>query len=88
MFKNMNKKQKALVKGILLFFLICIILVIVIGFFKNRKLSYSEIENKLVNAAERYYADHTDLLPKENGGPVTVDSLTLMENKYMKAFEK
>lgn len=88
MFKNMNKKQKALVKGILLFFLICIILVIVIGFFKNRKLSYSEIENKLVNAAEKYYADHTDLLPKENGGTVTVDSLTLMENKYMKAFEK
>lgn len=84
----MNKKQKTLVKGILLFFAVCIVLVIVIGFIKNRKLSYSEIEQKLVSAAESYYSDHKDLLPQQNGGSASVDSLTLIENEYMKEFEK
>jgi len=88
MFQTMDRKQKALVKGILLFFIICIVLVIVIGFFKNRKLSYTEIENKLLNSAQSYYSDNKDKLPQENGGSVSIDSLTLIENEYMKEFEK
>jgi len=84
----MDKKQKLLVKIILLFFLLCIIAVIIIGLLNNRKLSYSEIENKLVSAAKSYYNEHSNLLPQQNGGSVSVDSLTLIENEYMKEFEK
>lgn len=84
----MDRKQKLLVKSILLFFLVCIVGVIIIGFINNRKLSYVGIENKLVSAAKVYYKDHANLLPQQDGGSVSVDSLTLIENEYMKEFEK
>lgn len=88
MFKSMNQKQKLLVKAILTFFAICIILVIVVGLIKNRKHSYSEIEEKLVSAAKSYYEDNEKLLPGKDGGTVSVDSLTLIEKEYMKEFTK
>lgn len=87
-FHTMSSKTKLFVKLVLAFFAVCIILVLVLGIFNNRKLSYAQIEEKLVSAAKNYYADHEDLLPKQNGGTVSVDSLTLIENEYMKELEK
>lgn len=88
MFEAMDRRQKALVKGVLLFFIICIILVVVIGLFKNRKLSYGEIENRMLSSAKSYYNDNKEKLPQEIGGSVSVDSLTLVENGYMEEFEE
>ncbi len=86
--KNMGTKQKMLVKVILAFFVFCILFVIVVGLVKNRKLSYTEIENKLVSAAKSYYNDYAELLPQQDGGSVSVDSATLIEKEYMKEFVK
>lgn len=88
MFKEMDQKQKLILKVVLIFFLVCIISVIVIGIFKNRKLDYVGIENKLIEASQKYYKNNEELLPKSEGGVVTVDSLTLIENKYMKELVK
>ena len=87
-FKTMNSKQKMILKVVLLFFIICIIAVIVIGILKNRKLTYTGIEDKLIIAARNYYIDNEELLPKSEGGSVTVDSITLIENKYIKELTK
>lgn len=88
MMRSMSPKQKLLVKLIGIFFVLCILLVIVIGLFKNRTLSYSELEQKMVTSAKKYYNDYKELLPKEDGGTVSVDSLTLIEQEYMKELTK
>ncbi len=87
-FKSMNSKQKLILKVVLIFFVICILLVVVIGIFKNRKLTYTQIEDKLISSAEKYYSEKEELLPKSEGGSVTIDSLTLIENKYLKELTK
>jgi hypothetical protein len=84
----MSSKQKLLVKIIIAFFIICILLVIAVGLFKNRKLSYTEIEEKLISSAKKYYEDNENLLPEQDGGSVSVDSMTLIEQNYMKEFSK
>lgn len=87
-FTTMDKKQKMIIKGALIFFALCIVIVIVLGIIKNRTRSYSEMEDILVNSAQNYYRENTELLPKQDGGTVSVDSMTLIENKKMKSFEK
>lgn len=87
-FKSMGAKQKLLLKMVLGFFVVCILLVVIIGIVKNRKLSYSGIEGQLVSSAKKYYADNDELLPQQDGGSVSVDSMSLIENKYMKEFVK
>lgn len=87
-FKTMDRKQKLILRSVLAFFVICIVLVVIVGILKNRKLTYTGIEDKLISAAEKYYSKNEELLPQSEGGSVSVDSLTLIENKYMKELTK
>jgi hypothetical protein len=87
-FRGMSKKQKIILKVIIAFFVVCLIAVIVVGTIRNRKLSYSGIEKKMISAAEKYYSDNSELLPSQEGGSVSVDVATLVENKYMKELVK
>ena len=88
MFKSMGKSQKRLLIVIGLFFVGCLIFVIVFGILNNRTLSYTQMEEKLLNGARSYYEDNQEFLPKQDGGKVSIDSSKLIELKYMKDFKK
>lgn len=75
--------------GIVVFIAIVgIVVSIVIYQIKNSNLSYSEVEEKLESAARNYYADNANLLPKKDGGEVTIRDSKLSEEGYMKPMEK
>ncbi len=88
MFRTMGKGQKTMVKLIGIFFLICIIIVIVLGVLNNRSYSYESIESKLMEAAKKYYKDNENLLPIQESGKVSVSLDKLVELDYMKELTK
>ncbi len=67
---------------------IVIFLLLLISKLTGGKKSYDDIENVMVDAAERYYAANKNLLPKTNGGTVEVSAQKLINLKYMKSFDK
>ena len=88
MFRTMGKGQKRLLKIVGAFFLLCIVVVIVLGVMNNRTHSYASMESKLLAAAKDYYNDNKDTLPVQESGKVSVNSEKLIELKYMKEFSK
>ena len=72
MFQSMGKSQKRLLKIIGVFFLVCIIIVLVLGVMNNRTHSYESMESKLLAAAKKYYNDNKDTLPMQEGGKVSI----------------
>lgn len=67
-------------------------IIALIVFFVNKEDSkntgFSDIETKMVNSAKDYYAKNENLLPTMDGGVVTVDSDTLIQNSYLKPFSE
>lgn len=62
---------------------VIIILLVVINSCSGGGNSYEDIEEEMVNAAESYYANHENNLPKEENGTVTVTTGTLIEAELM-----
>lgn len=67
--------------GILVIFLVSALLL-------NSKLSYSQIEKRMISAAKNYYKDHTDELPQYDNGIVSISTDKLVEKKYLKSLAK
>lgn len=88
MFQSMGKSQKRLLKIIGVFFLVCIIIVLVLGVMNNRTHSYESMESKLLAAGKKYYNDNKDTLPMQEGGKVSIHAEKLIELEYMKEFTK
>lgn len=88
MFKTMGKSQKKMLKIVGLFFLLCIIIVIVLGVMNNRMHSYKSMESILLEAAKEYYEDNKEALPVQDSGRVSINSEKLIELEYMKEFIK
>ena len=61
------------------------VVLFVIKIMTGGKLSYENIESKMIDAAERYYEDEEHKLPSESE---TVSVETLVSEKYMKPLEK
>lgn len=72
--------------GILVGLLVLIVIVVWLGSLLTGggKLSYVEIETKLVKAAKEYAEDHPAILPTENGTSMTLSSTVLINNGYIK----
>lgn len=70
--------------GMVLFILLIVLIAsLTSGGIKN----YSQLEDKLVNAAEKYYKDNSDKLPLTDG-TVSVTDSTLVEGNYIKELSK
>lgn len=86
--KNLDQdlvKKLGIISGVVIgIFVILIIFLIV----KGGRLTYSQIENKMISAAKQYYSDNEDKLPQANNGTVTISSDKLVEDKYMKSLDK
>lgn len=68
--------------------IIFIIIMVVIAGFSGKRLSYEKVEEKMKNAAVKYYQSRETELPQQNGESVTVSATTLTESGQMKALEK
>lgn len=83
---NLNKSYLYIIIGIAILVGIIILLIVIVN--GSKKSSYAEIENKMVSAAKKYYNNNTALLPSTDGGYVTVDVETLIQNSYLKPFSE
>lgn len=84
----MGKSQKRLLKIVGAFFLLCILIVIILGVMNNRTYSYGAMESKLLAAAKEYYKENEDALPIQESGKVSISSEKLIELNYMREFTK
>ena len=82
--KDLLKKLGIVMGAIVILFIILIIFMIIQG----GKLSYNQIEEKMISSAKNYYNDFPDQLPQTNNGVVTISSDKLVELKYMKDLSK
>ena len=76
-----------------LLIIIGVIIVLLIGllvfiFITGGKLSYSQMENRILNAAKNYYKDNEKELPQNNNEIVSISSDKLVEEKYLKDLTK
>ncbi len=85
--KNRGKLKKGvfILGGIIIGIIVIFILFMLIV---GRKISYSQLEKKLVNATEQYLMDNMDYRPSATNPEITVDANTLVTAKYIKELSK
>ncbi|MEG1495166.1 MAG: hypothetical protein RR406_02585 [Bacilli bacterium] len=82
----MEKKKLYIILGSITGAIVVVILgVVIFGVMANSKLSYNEVETKMIKATEKYYLSNKNLLPKIEGEEVSLDVSTLVAGKYMKS---
>lgn len=89
--KNITKNNSELMKRLLpiCIFLACVfLLVLVIGLIKNRSISYSSLESKILSATKSYYSKNEDELPKIMGDESELKYDFLVEKGYLKEITK
>ena len=78
------KKLGFIVGGIL----VALIIFLIIFFVMGNKLNYSQMENRILNAAKKYYKENPKELPINNNGVVSISSDKLVEKEYLKDLAK
>lgn len=86
-FKKIDAKNKIFIVGGIIIILFVIIIAIA-SLFSKSNMSFEQMELKLKSAAESYYADRTDALPKEDGEKVVISIDKLVEAKKIKPLNK
>jgi len=88
--KNLGKKKLLTISlGIVgLLALIIVILLIFHAITGGRKLTYKEIENKVLVAAKKYYGDNKNLLPQNESEQVSTTDADLTKAGYLKSMSE
>lgn len=82
--KKMDKKMLTMIGVVFGIIIIVIVAIIIVALSSGGKLSYPKIENKMISAAQKYYKDNDNLLPKKVGETVEIDAMVLTSDSYMK----
>lgn len=82
-FKNLDNSIKRTIIGGIIIILVLFIFVFIVGTMNNKKISYSKLETKIQNAAERYYEKNEDKLPALNES-TNISVKKLIEEGYIK----
>ena len=83
--KDLGKKKLLIIAGAIVGVVILIIIILLlVHSLTAKKGSFKDAENKMLSAAKSYYKDNETLLPKNNGGKVTIDATSLAAAGYMK----
>ena len=78
-------KRLEIILGIIIgITIIGVILVIIFG----GRANYDVIENKMIDAAKKYYSKNEEKLPEADNGVVSVSTTTLVNEKYLKSLDK
>lgn len=86
---NSDMKKITRIMGFAILVFVGILLVIfLISALAGGNKSYEDIENIMISAAESYFQDHQENLPKKEGGTQTVDVAALVAGGYMKELSK
>lgn len=88
---NLSKLDNKLLKRLGIIIGVIVVIFIGILIFKiitGGKVSYTEIESRMITAAKNYYKANPDKLPKENGGYVVIGTDKLVESKNLKDLTK
>ena len=84
---NAEKKKMIFILGGFVGVLILIIAIVCIFFlFQNHTLTYTQIEDKLKSSAIKYYEDHKDLLPQDDGDEERIEASTLIHEELLDSF--
>ena len=86
-FINENKMMSMLIGGILGIILLLVIIFGIAGCVGGRKITYEELEIKMIEATHNYYKDNEAELPKEEGSEVSITLEMLIEREYLKPLE-
>lgn len=82
---NKLLKRLGLIVGIIFAIFIGILIFKIIT---GGRISYTDIESRMITAAKNYYKQNPDKLPKENGGYVIIGTDKLVESKNLKDLSK
>lgn len=85
--KSMNKKYLLIIASIFLVLFLIIVIVALTRACSKPGSNYTKAENKIVEAARKYYKKNSDAKPSE-GESSSVSVATLVEGKYMKPLSK
>lgn len=79
-----SKKRLLIISGGIVVFVILMIIILLLVNNLTKDKGYTAIENKLLNAAQDYYADHKDLRPNDGNKTVTITDGELTSAGYIK----
>lgn len=79
---KLNKKMVIMLASVIGVIVVFIIVLMLFAGGGSKKLSFEQIEKKLISAAESYYADNEDELPES--GTVSIDVDKLVSKGYIK----
>jgi len=83
---NSSEKKKLLkiAIGIVAAVIVIIIVLLIFHAITGNKNNYSDIENKVLKAAQKYYGDNKDLLPQKENEQISIDDISLTSLGYLK----
>lgn len=81
--KNLGKKKLLIIAGGIIAFVILIVIILLIYNAIFGKITYKDIENKILNASKEYYKEHSELLPKNENEEVTTTDTALTAAGYL-----
>ena len=85
MLKEIGKKKLIIIAACAIgFIVLLIIILLLVHALSGNKKSYSGIENKLLNAAKKYYAENEKLLPQSETEELSIDDVSLTSAGYLK----
>lgn len=87
-FIRLNKKMFFTFCGIIGSFLLILIILLIVKLVKGTKITYAELETKIIAAAKEYYSDNTKTLPKIEGEEISISLDKLVTDGYIKPLEK
>jgi len=87
-FIRLNKKMFYVLCGVVGVFVLILIILLIVKLVNGTKISYEQLQDKMVIAAENYYDDNTETLPKNEGDEISISVDTLVEKGYLKSLDK
>ena len=79
-----RKKLLKIAIGIVAAVIVIIIVLLIFHAITGNKNGYSDIENKVLKAAQKYYGDNKDLLPQKENEQISIDDISLTSLGYLK----
>ena len=84
----MNKRNIIILGSSIIIVLVLLLLILwLLSIFGHRHLTYEQVESKMVNATEKFYKEHPEILPTVDGKS-TLSYNVLVENGYIDPLNK
>ncbi len=86
--RNLGKNKLIMIAcGIIVFVLVIVIILLLYNAI-FAKTTYKDIENKVLDAAKKYYSEHTELLPQNENEEVSTTDAALTQAGYLKSMSE